>query len=174
MTNLATSGLRRSKRIKNMMNPTNQNNDDPAIMAYTSSVKNESHFNGPNHKKLILVFFSVFCAVGALWTFSTSLSPNFHNKTFHSFIKRVSNEYERINGLIDDTMNEVCQQVKSFTTSNEAYTYKQMLNENYFKEFFQAVLEEIEVHEKRDQWTLMERKDITPGSKTIMAIWSFI
>ena len=65
-------------------------------------------------------------------------------------------------------MNEVCQQFKSFTTSNEAYTYKQMLNENYFKGFFQAVLEEIEVHEKRDQWTLMKRKDITPGSKSIM------
>ena len=140
MINMETSSLRQSKLIKNMINPTNQNNDDPAIMAYTSSVKNESHFNGPNHKKLILVFFSVFCAVGDLWTFSTSLSLHFHNKSFHSFTKRVSNEYKRINGLFDKTMNEVCHQVKSFTTSNEAYTYKQMLNGNYFKDFFHDML----------------------------------
>ena len=35
------------------------------------------------------------------------------------------------------------------------------------------MLEGIEVHEKRDHWTLMEKKDPPPGDKTIMAIWSF-
>ena len=40
MINMATSGLRRSKRFQKMMNPTNPNNDGPEIMAYTSSVKN--------------------------------------------------------------------------------------------------------------------------------------
>ena len=54
MINLETSGLRRSKQIKNMMNPTNRNNDGSAIMAYTSSGKNESPFNRPNRKKTIL------------------------------------------------------------------------------------------------------------------------
>ena len=70
-------------------------------------------------------------------------------------------------------MNEVCHQVKYLTTSNEAYTYKHMLNENEFKDFFQDILEEIEVHKKREHWTLMEGKDLTPGANTIMAIWSF-
>ena len=46
MINLETSGLKRSKRINNMMNPTNPNNDGPAIMAYTSIVKNESPLQG--------------------------------------------------------------------------------------------------------------------------------
>ena len=59
MTNLATSGLRRSKRIKNMMNPTSQNDDGPAIMAYTSSVNNESPFNRLKRNKPILAFFSI-------------------------------------------------------------------------------------------------------------------
>ena len=173
MINMATYGLRRSKLIKNVMNPTNPNNGGPAIMAYTSSVKNESPFNGPCRKKPILEFFSIFCALGSLRTFSTSLSPHFHNKTFHSCKTRVSNDYKRINGIFNDTMNEVCHQVKYFTTSNKAYTYKQMLNEDDFKDFFQAMLEEIEFHKKRDQWTLMERKDLPPGAKNIMDIWSF-
>ena len=67
---------------------------------------------------------------------------------------------------------KVFHQVKYFTTSNEAYTYKQMLNENYFKDFFRAMLEQIEVRDKRDHWTLMESKDLPPGAKTVMAIWS--
>ena len=46
-----------------------------------------------------------------------------------------------------------------------------MLNENDFKEFFQDMLDEIEVRDKRDHWTLMEMKDIPPGDNTIMAIW---
>ena len=61
------------------MNPTNANNYGPAMMAYTSSVQNESPFNRPNRKKLILVLFSVFCAVGALWKFAISMSPHFQN-----------------------------------------------------------------------------------------------
>ena len=35
------------------------------------------------------------------------------------------------------------------------------------------MLEEIEVREKRYHWTLMERKDLPPGAKIVMAIWSF-
>ena len=48
-----------------------------------------------------------------------------------------------------------------------------MLNENDFKDFLQAMLEEIEVRNKRDHWKLMERKYLPPRAKTIMAIWSF-
>ena len=94
-------------------------------------------------KKPILAFFSIFCAVGALCKFPKSLSPHFHNEACHSFTTRVSNDYKLINGLFDDNMNKVCHQVKYFTTPNEAYTYKQMLNGNDFKDFFQAILEEI-------------------------------
>ena len=70
-------------------------------------------------------------------------------------------------------MNKVYHQVKYFTTSNETYTYKKMLNENYFKDFFQAMLEEIEFHEKRYHWKLMEGKYLPPGANTSMDIWSF-
>ena len=113
MINLATSGLRRSQRIKSMTNP---NNDGPTIMAYTSSINKKWIFNRPKRKIPILAFFSVFCAIGALCSFTTSQSPHFHDKACHSFTSRVSNNYERINGLFDDTIRKLCRQVKSYTT----------------------------------------------------------
>ena len=70
-------------------------------------------------------------------------------------------------------MNELCHQVKSYTTLKEAYIYKQMLQEKYFKEFCNAMLGEIQVHEKREHWTLMNKNDMPAGSKTIMEIYSF-
>ena len=47
-----------------------------------------------------------------------------------------------------------------------------MLQEKDCKEFFNAMLEKIEVHEKREHWTLMKKNDMPAGAKTIMAIWS--
>ena len=35
------------------------------------------------------------------------------------------------------------------------------------------MLEEIELHEKCEHWTLINRNDMPEGAKTIMAIWSF-
>ena len=122
MINLETSVLIQSKWINNLINPTNANNDGPAIMVYTSSVKNESPFDRPKHKRPILAFFSIFFSVGALWIFATSLSPHFHNKDCHSFITRVSNDYERINGIFNDTMK------KSIPPSQIFYNFKRSLH----------------------------------------------
>ena len=70
-------------------------------------------------------------------------------------------------------MNDVMHQIYAYTTSNECFTYKQMVKEEDSKEFFQAMLDEIDVHEKRNHWTLIPRSKMPPGAKTIMAIWSF-
>jgi hypothetical protein len=48
-----------------------------------------------------------------------------------------------------------------------------MLKEKDYKQFFEAMEVELADHESRSHWTLMERKDIPIGMKTIMAIWSF-
>ena len=152
---------------------TSPNDDGPSIMAYTSSVKKDGFLARAKRNKPILAFFSIFCAVGTLWSFASSSCPHFHNNVCHSFTARVSNDYERINGLFDDTMNDLCHQVKSFTTSNEAFTYKQMLQESDCKQFFMAMLDEITVHEKQEHWTLMNWNDMPAGAKSIMAIWSF-
>ena len=48
-----------------------------------------------------------------------------------------------------------------------------MLREEDHRQFFQAMEVELSDHEKRNHLTLMERKDLPSGTKTIMAIWSF-
>ena len=144
MINLESSGFILSQQINSMTNP---NKNGPTIMAYTSSINNKGIFNRPKRKTSILAFFSVFFAIGALRLFTTSQSLHFHDEACHSFTSRVYNNYECINGLFDDTINELCHQVKSYTTSNKAYTYRQMRQEKDCKEFFNTMLEEIEVHE---------------------------
>ena len=166
MINLATSGLRRSQRIHNQ-------NSGPRVIAYTSTSRNERPFTQSFKTGKRLSFYSVFCNIGLLWSFCTTDAPHFVHGQCHSYVSRVSNDYERINGLFDDTINDVIHHVKAYTTSNENFTFSQMLKEDDYREFFQAMLDEISVHEERNHWTLMERRDMPIGAKTIMAIWSF-
>ena len=42
-----------------------------------------------------------------------------------------------------------------------------MLQERDCEQFFNTMLEEIEVHEKCEHWTLMNRNDMPTGSKTL-------
>jgi hypothetical protein len=109
--------------------------------------------------------------VGSLWTFATTTSHADHET--YSFVARLSNDYNRINGLFNDTINDICHQVHAFVTSNETYTYSGMLWGDDHKQFFQAMEVEVADHEECNHWTLMDRKDLPIGTKTIMAIWSF-
>ena len=47
------------------------------------------------------------------------------------------------------------------------------MREEDHKQFFTAMEVELADHEECNHWTLMERKDLPIGTKTIMAIWSF-
>jgi hypothetical protein len=167
LINLETSGLRRSPRLAALQN---SNTDAPAIAAYTSSTTPSASrlFSKPRPR---LSFLSVFNSVGSLWTFATTTSHA--NYETYSFVARLSNDYNRLNGLFDDTLNDIYHQVHAFATSNETYTYSGMLKEEDHKQFFRAMEVELADHEERNHWTLMERKDLPIGTKTIMAIWSF-
>jgi hypothetical protein len=104
-------------------------------------------------------------------TFATR-SYHIDNENF-SFMAQLSNNYDCLNGLFDDTINDICHQVHAYATSNESFTNSQMLREEDHKQFFEAMEVELDDHEQRNHWTLMERKDLPIGTKAIMAIWSF-
>jgi hypothetical protein len=108
--------------------------------------------------------------IGSLWTFVTTTSQT--DLENFSFAALFSNDYDRLNGLFDDTINDICHQIHVYATSNESFTYSQMLREKDHKQFFKAMEVELADHESRSHWTLMERKDIPIGMKTTMAIWS--
>ena len=48
-----------------------------------------------------------------------------------------------------------------------------MLRQPVAKDFVQAMMTELEAHEVRDHWTIMLRSDLLPGTKIILAIWSY-
>ena len=144
--------------------------DDPAIAAYTSSIK-PLKSRRITRLQLGLSFLSVFNSVGTQWNFTTS---NLHSEHEHlSFVARLANDFEQINGLFDDMVNSFCHQIYAYTTYNESFTYLQMLREADHMKFFEAMETEIDDHETRRHWDLILRSDLPSGAKTIMAIWSF-
>jgi hypothetical protein len=56
---------------------------------------------------------------------------------------------------------------------NEAFNYKQALQEPDYHKFVKAMVNKVDDHESRVHWTLTKHCDLPPGTKTIMNIWSF-
>ncbi len=112
-----------------------------------------------------LLFYSVFNLVGSLWTFATT-SSHYDVETY-SFMARFSNDYDHINGLFDDTINNICHQIHAYATSNKCFTYSQMLREEDNKQFFKAMEVELDDHEVQNHWTLMECNNMPPGAKIL-------
>jgi hypothetical protein len=167
LINLEMSGLHHSPRIAAEL--TNANSTGPDIVAYTISTKQSKQMR----PKPQLSFLSVFNSVGSFWTFATRDTHS--KKEQFSYVAQILHDLDRLNGLFDDTINNICHQIHAFTTSdNECYTYSQMLRQNDYKQFFQAMENKLEDHETRKHyWTLMLGNNMPPGAKTIMAIWSF-
>jgi hypothetical protein len=119
-----------------------------------------------------LSFLSIFNLVGSFWTFATRDTHSENEQL--SYVAQISHDFDRLNGLFDNTINDICHQIHAFTTSdNECYKYSQMLQQDNYKHFFQAMEIELDDHETHNHWTLMLQKDMPTEAKTIMAIWSF-
>jgi hypothetical protein len=128
--------------------------------------------------------------VGTRWNFATknphsehehlSFVAQFATKNPHSeqhehlsFVARIANDFKQINDLFNDTINAFCCQIYAYTTSNESFTYSQMLREADHTKFFEAMEIEIDDHETCHHWDLILHADLPPGAKTIMVIWSY-
>jgi hypothetical protein len=167
LINLETSGLRGSPQLASQNGTTN---NGPAVAAYTSSTR-QLQSRWITRPKPKLSFLPVFNSVGIRWTFAT-LIPHSENEQI-SFVAKFANDFERNNSLFDDMINEICHQVQAYATSNESYTYSQMLCEADHINVFEATEIEINDNESCRHWTLILCKELPIGAKTIMAIWSF-
>jgi hypothetical protein len=167
LINLEMSRLCWSLRIAVLKNA---NSDCPAIAAYSvSTMQLPSRHMRPKPR---LSFLSVFNLVGSFWTFATKGTHSENERFF--YVAQISNDLDRLNGLFDDTINNICHQIYAFTASdNECYTYSQMLWQDNYKQFFQAMEIELDDHETCNHLTLMLWKDIPTEANKIMAIWSF-
>ncbi len=77
--------------------------------------------------------------------FATSIP---HSDNEHPpIVTQIADDFEQINGLFDDTTNEICYHIQAYTTLNESFTYSQMLHENDCIKFFEAMEVLIRDHE---------------------------
>ena len=82
------------------------------------------------------------------------------------------NHTQRSSILLDNTINNISQFALS-TASNDVFTLSQMLKQEDVASFVEAMLKEVDDHESRDHWDLIERSDMPAISKKILSIWSF-
>jgi hypothetical protein len=94
--------------------------------------------------KPTLSFLSVFTLVGAQWNFATLISHS-DNERF-SLVAQIADDFKQINGLFDDTINDICHHIQAYTTSNESFTYSQILCESDPRKFFEAMEVKIPDH----------------------------
>ncbi len=143
------------------------NNHALAIAAYTTSAIpiTSRLFTKPRPR---LLFLLVLNLVGSLWAFATT-SSYMDSETF-SFEAYFSNDYDCLNGLLDDTINDICHQVHAYAASNESFMHLQMLREEDHKQIFKAIKVKLADHKFCNHWTLMERKDLPIWTKMVMAI----
>ena len=82
--------------------------------------------------------------------------------------------FHNINLLFDGTINQ-CHHLVLATVApnNDVYTLSQMLKLKDIKDFVLAMIKEIEDHESREHWELVQRKDLPVGAKTILSVWAF-
>ena len=53
------------------------------------------------------------------------------------------------------------------------FNYKEALQQSNKNEFIKAMINEVNNNKTRDHWTLVNCYNLPPGTKAIMAIWSF-
>jgi len=92
--------------------------DDPAITANTSSTM-QLKSQRTTRPKPSLSFLSVSNSVGVRWNFATS---NPHSEHEHlSFVARIANDFEQINGLFNDTINAIFHQIQAYNFQQDIH-----------------------------------------------------
>jgi hypothetical protein len=81
--------------------------------------------------------------------------------------------YHQVNTLYNRTINCFSTVAQSSIASNKTFTYKEAMRESDYHEFVKAMVKEVDDHESRNHWTVMQRCNMPSDTKTIMSIWSF-
>jgi len=89
-------------------------------------------------------------------------------------MKAFATHLENVNQLFDNTICATNQMIfATVAANNDVYTLKEMLRLDDITPFVNAMLKEIEDHEVRDHWEVIERSALPKGAKTILSVWAF-
>jgi len=165
---LDSSGLRRSSRTEVLKRR-------DKVYSHTTQVNQSSSLRSATKRcfKSALVLFSSICSAGyGLPSIAQSLQEKVTvtSSTPQSALSKAVDSYHRVNSLYDGTINCFSTMAQASAASNETFTYKQAMHEKDYREFVKAMVKEVDDHENRDHWTVMNRRDMPSDAKTIMAI----
>jgi hypothetical protein len=117
--------------------------------------------------------FGLFVACTAVFTSSlvttataiTTPVDSVHRAVLHS---------QKVNTHFDGTLNMIHHAALTVAAGdNDTYTLRDMLKQEDKRDFVAAMAKEVKDHESRNHWTVLPRSVIPPGTKTILAVWSF-
>ena len=165
--NLSQAGLRRSSRLKELRKKDEKNEASVSLATTTSKRKAHAPFGSSSLKKAITLF-ALLSNVQDQCILSHSLPPN------STTMQRLQYRIEEVHELVDGTLNCFDHFALSTTAgTNEVFTYHQARKQPDWYLFFEAMEKEINDHEEREHWTMVERSSLPSATKTIKAIWSF-
>jgi hypothetical protein len=121
------------------------------------------------------VIFASICTVGdGLKSIAHSLQEEVTiTSTTKSAFSNAMDSYHQVNTLYNGMINCFSIVAQSSVASNKTITYKEAMRESIYHEFVKAMMKEVEDHESRNHWTIMQRCDMPNDTKMIMSIWSF-
>ena len=91
-------------------------------------------------------------------------------KQMYAFVNHIQN----INQLFDATINQSHFYIfNAVAETNDVYTLSQMLKLDDIRDFVLAMIKEIDDHQSRGHWELVERVHLPKGAKTILSVWAF-
>ena len=156
--NLLESGLRRSERIKALNVNKTPTEHKPSHVQYGAK---------PLTNGIIGLF--------TLFLFANDMSVPHHKIDSDAPMKdKMIAKFEELNELFDGTLNQF--HMLAFSTdisSNEVFTFREAMKQEDKLDFVQAMEKEIEDHQSRDHWSIVERSSLPDTAKPIRAIWSF-
>ena len=87
----------------------------------------------------------------------------------------LSSSMEALNSYYDSTVDALQNHafVANRIVNNNMFTFKEVKQHPERASFVEAMIAEINDHEERDHWELLDRSSMPKGYKTIMSIWSF-
>ena len=101
------------------------------------------------------------------------MTPTIFHKPYSACVSSID-YFHCLNTHFDGTLNDVSAfSLATINDTNDAYTFSEMLRQDDVPEFVHAMIKEINDHKDRDHWDLINWDEISPGTKTILAIWSF-
>ena len=166
MINLAESGLRRSERIRQLREMKAAEERHPSASNGSSSAPPRRSFFT---RSVIVGLFTIIASVCmSAQSRIVPLPPS------ASRYERLVHRFHEANELFDGTLNVLHNSVLTTDVStNEVYTYAQVMKLDDVSDFLKAMEDEVLAHESRKHWTMVPRSSLPPGVKTIRAIWSF-